>query len=764
MVFYLGEKMAEIVRKISLSTTEPNNYVGIIKVRQGDENTQVLDIQITENGLIKPFTGLKPFFCLMAREITGQGVSEESVNNFNASNGTLKHTLSANAYQMVGNNDAYFSFRRENSKGEWIEQFSTRSFSYIVEKGIYSAEFKDSNYWWTFKELYRLLSEYINSSKDNWTNFVNKNKEILESVDPGGKILSELLAARHETINEVDKPDINERIKVSETILKNRILQTSQSGDFFRRLRSTQDSLSIACIGDSLTYGYDINSADKRPADTVPTDNGTSHVRERASQTYPEALQEFLNVVYPNRTAVRNMGYSGDNVNSCMQHWHASGADLAIIMLGTNDANTFGIDVFTKGYRALIARELESGASVLIITPPKKKNANDEKISSYRNAVIELAKELNIPCIDMASEMANLDQAYYSDTTHFNGKGYRFIGAKVLAVLSGESILNSKKVNSTYLSLRNQIDGFKNIDGGGFLSNENQYPTPAELTEKVGIAGLLKPEKSFFYSFYTENDNTVIYPSVYFPNSDTASLTLMLDFSVEGQAISNSNLVHSQKTNLMTKSTVIYDVNDLNFTSIKSFDRRAITSLVDIDYYTGKCLIIPKKGFHTIKVTNTGLDQFNFFGLYVTTLEEFYAIKMSNTPNRYDFLTNKAYNDGIELPEKKINVRDLMNVLRTKINYSTFGDNPTLKISIRSWEKVHVVYYIHLARIPGITSTIMDPPQIFKFKNYSGTDYRTLIGVEWEYEPSLSNPDLANLVLKFGGNTAIQSFISIEVG
>ena len=749
--------------KMTLSTTEPNNYVGLIKLRHADVNSQAIVAQIVENGQPKIFNGLQPFFCLMAQEITGQGVSEEKVISFDASKGTLSYIASDNALQMVGRNEAYFSFRKQVGE-QWIEQFSTRSFYYIVEKSIYSQPFKDSNYWWTFKELYRLLSEYTNSSKNNWTNFVNENKEILESVDPGGKILSELLAARHETINEVDKPDINERIKVSETILKNRILQTSQSGDFFRRLRSTQDSLSIACIGDSLTYGYDINSADKRPADTVPTDNGTSHTRERASQTYPEALQEFLNVVYPNRTVVRNMGFSGDNVNSCMQHWHASGADLAIIMLGTNDADTFEIDVFTKGYRALIARELESGASVLMITPPKRKTAGDEKLSSYRNAVIELAKELNIPCIDMTSEMANLDQAYYSDPTHFNSKGYRFIGAKVLAALSGQSILNPKKVNSTYLSIRNQIDGFRNIDGGGFLSNENQFPTPAEITGKVGLGGLLQPKKSFFYSFYTENDNTVIYPSVYFPDSDTASLTLMLDFNVEGQAISNSNLVNSMKTNLMTKSSVIYDINDLNFSNIKSYDRRQITSLVDVDYYTGKCLIIPKKGFHTIKVTNTGLNQFNFFGLYVTTLEEFYAIKMSNTPNRYDFLTNKTFNDGIELPEKKINVRDLMNVLRTKINYNNFGDNPTLKISIRNWGKAHVVYYIHLARIPDITSTIMDSPQIFKFKNYSGTDYRTLIGVEWEYNQSLGNSDLANLVLKFGGNTAIQSFVSIEVG
>ena len=108
-----------------LSATEAN-LVGEVKVRQADDETQVFEVTALENGTIKNFAGLKPFFCLMAREITGQGVSEEPVTEYNASKGTLKYTVSANAMQMVGRNEAYFSFRKELSNGEWIEQFSTR--------------------------------------------------------------------------------------------------------------------------------------------------------------------------------------------------------------------------------------------------------------------------------------------------------------------------------------------------------------------------------------------------------------------------------------------------------------------------------------------------------------------------------------------------------------------------------------------------------------------------------------------------------------
>lgn len=158
--------------EIVLSTTEPNNEVGLIKLRQGDVNSQSIRSQITENGENKSFDGLKPFFCLMAQGATGQGVSEEPVLSYNASIGILTYIASDNALQMVGRNEAYFSFRKQEGD-KWIEQFSTRSFNFIVEKSIYSQPFKDSNYWWTFKELHTRIIQYWDSVK----NVVNSIKD-----------------------------------------------------------------------------------------------------------------------------------------------------------------------------------------------------------------------------------------------------------------------------------------------------------------------------------------------------------------------------------------------------------------------------------------------------------------------------------------------------------------------------------------------------------------------------------------------------------
>lgn len=177
---------------ITLSTTEPNNNVGIVKLRHADVNSQDIVAQIVENGQSKSFEGLQPFFCLMAQEITGQGVSEESVVSFDAKNGTLKYIASDNALQFVGRNEAYFSFRKQ-AGDQWIEQFSTRTFHYIVEKSIYSQPFKDSNYWWTFKELNRIFNQYIEDGKKSWEEFVESNREILESIDPGGVLLAKVI-------------------------------------------------------------------------------------------------------------------------------------------------------------------------------------------------------------------------------------------------------------------------------------------------------------------------------------------------------------------------------------------------------------------------------------------------------------------------------------------------------------------------------------------------------------------------------------------
>ncbi|WCG33004.1 phage baseplate upper protein [Enterococcus dispar] len=205
---------------MTLSTTEPNNDVGLIKIRQADEQTQTLVVQITENGVPRPYTGLQVFFCAKLGQSTGLGIIEQKLNAnemTDPKNGKLEYTMRAEDWQILGRQTGYFSFRKTQENHEYTEQFTTRDFYFNITKNVFSdgvTEVKKdgSTYVWTIEDLIRLFNEYIASGKTDWEEFVEQNKEILESVDPGGTILSELIRARKPAAIETPFKDLPERL------------------------------------------------------------------------------------------------------------------------------------------------------------------------------------------------------------------------------------------------------------------------------------------------------------------------------------------------------------------------------------------------------------------------------------------------------------------------------------------------------------------------------------------------------------------------
>lgn len=235
-----------IRHSITLSTSEPNNEVGNLKIRQGDEQTQTLVANITENGVPKPFVGLQPFFCAKLGQTAGLGIIEQKVTGtMNPANGTLEYVMQPEDWQQLGRQTAYFSFRKMVNDHEWTEQFSTRDFNYNVTKSVFSEGLREakkdgSTYVWTIEDMLRLFKEYMATGKIDWENykndertiwetyrlaekinwddyklreknewknykddektiwekFVEDNREFLENADPGGKIILELLGGR----------------------------------------------------------------------------------------------------------------------------------------------------------------------------------------------------------------------------------------------------------------------------------------------------------------------------------------------------------------------------------------------------------------------------------------------------------------------------------------------------------------------------------------------------------------------------------------
>ena len=223
-----------IKHSITLSTTEPNNEVGIIKIRQADEQTQMLDAQITAEGVPKSYQGLAVYFCAQLGQTAGLGIIEQKLNPeemTDPANGKLVYTMRAEDWQILGRQRGYFSFRKMKDEHEFIEQFTTRDFTFDVIKSVYSDGLKEvkkdgSTYVWTIEDLIRLFNEYMASGKGDWEEFVEQNREVLESVDPGGKLIGELIDARRPFGGDA-YPTLRERLDSENAKVSAQLAQTT---------------------------------------------------------------------------------------------------------------------------------------------------------------------------------------------------------------------------------------------------------------------------------------------------------------------------------------------------------------------------------------------------------------------------------------------------------------------------------------------------------------------------------------------------------
>ena len=98
-----------------------------------------------------------------------------------------------------------------------------------------------------------------------------------------------------------------------------RFYQGINLAKFFQKLR-LNENVKITCLGDSLTYGQQTNGT--REPDTTICPDGTTHTSKRATTTYPEALQTFLQETFQGTITIENRGYSGDWTKRSYQRWN----------------------------------------------------------------------------------------------------------------------------------------------------------------------------------------------------------------------------------------------------------------------------------------------------------------------------------------------------------------------------------------------------------------------------------------------------------
>lgn len=206
--------------KFTLSTTEPENHVGMIKVRQGNRGTETVEIQIVEHGIPLNLSQCKTYI-------------ETFINNFavqraceivDAAKGIIRYTFDEYTMQDLHEQTAnILIFKNDDLIG------TSQDFTYFVIKAVSKTPGEMGSYWQTIEDLINDMTAFINAGKGEFKDWMNARKEefdawrkkqedgfeswregqeadylawfesikhILESVDPGGMLLKEIMDAR----------------------------------------------------------------------------------------------------------------------------------------------------------------------------------------------------------------------------------------------------------------------------------------------------------------------------------------------------------------------------------------------------------------------------------------------------------------------------------------------------------------------------------------------------------------------------------------
>lgn len=467
--------------------------------------------------------------------------------------------------------------------------------------------------------------EHLETTFDQLTiNAGNSNAEIVDArVGENGKSYAKLgdrldsvdsqleHIATLKTLEDIDGTEIKANTSVDVEYLRTK--QITLLGKFYKDLREKQ-SVNICCQGDSITYGLDTTSEDKRP-------NDEGFWGTIASKTYPERLQEILNFVYPNLCTVQKRAYSGDGTKQGFSRWKTkSNANLTLVMYGINDAvngdtgYVNNIDEFIKYYEQIIIRLLNQDSAIIILTPTKMRSCGDTRVDAYSNLLHDLGKKYCIPVIDTNEFTFNYGTDIYSDSVHFNGKGYSLLGAKIASLLIGDGVSNPKIVgNGSYLLPRLSNDSC-NFTNSVYTTNTCNYTCYEQIGDgDEGVVAGIRNGGILTFSFYCNEDNMKVIP--YLTGTINSHFVMKLDYEEDQPQYTNKYSVFEN------------NINNIATTKVEKYTNENYDFTKNNLYYNNEdlSLNIVLKGWHTLTIQNLGDGELYFTGLEFISLNSFYA-------------------------------------------------------------------------------------------------------------------------------------------
>lgn len=163
-----------------------------VLLRQGDKTgAVVIDATLMDNGSPVSLNGLTPMF--KANTADGEAVIADSTgfSIVNASDGEFTYQVPSQLGSVPGKiKIAYFSFTDASGNQ------STFDIAFAVYPAADMTQESAKDWISKLEEIIDQYNQWATDAHSSWEQFVNDNKEILESIDPGGKILTELIDSR----------------------------------------------------------------------------------------------------------------------------------------------------------------------------------------------------------------------------------------------------------------------------------------------------------------------------------------------------------------------------------------------------------------------------------------------------------------------------------------------------------------------------------------------------------------------------------------
>ncbi|HEY6724123.1 MAG TPA: GDSL-type esterase/lipase family protein [Polyangiaceae bacterium] len=234
----------------------------------------------------------------------------------------------------------------------------------------------------------------------------------------------------------------------------------------------------VACVGDSITYGYTLGNRDQ--------------------EAYPAVLADLLGAAFD----VRNYGVSGTTLqNAGDQPWReqevysrslAFEPHIVVIMLGTNDAKpqNWSETRFVADYQALIAEFRALGAEVYLTTPPPvvPPGAFEIQPDVVNETLVALVRQLSVdeeaPLIDVHASLEQRPELL-PDTVHPNAAG-----ARIIAETVADALLTSDPTSTSTQSAATSGTSTSTGDTGSTSASSTAGLTTSSAGPTTGAGGM----------------------------------------------------------------------------------------------------------------------------------------------------------------------------------------------------------------------------------------------------------------------------------